>query len=375
MSFVPETIITQKEWTDAELVGLALAFRNKHSLLRKLVFAYDSFDEAIEAQASELSQLQMTANSLFEPLPAEKIRQAGEKQIEGIEKFGGKIVTYWNSLFPDLLRRTAAPPTILYVHGELQPQNTASIGIVGTRKNTDYGAVVTKDFCIKFAEAGAIVVSGLAFGIDSLAHKNTIDAGGITYACIASGLDRISPSISKKLAESIVHSGGAVISEYPLGTNALPGYFPQRNRIIAGISQALVVVESAERGGSLITAQIALDENRDIFAVPGRITSDRSRGTNLLIAQSKAAPALSPRDVLSAVGLQVHEPTAQTQLQPLSREEAGLYSLLSDDPIHIDVLAEKTSMATHELLVILLGLEFNGLIRQLPGKLFAKVHQ
>jgi len=191
---------------------------------------------------------------------------------------------------------------------------------------------------------------------------------------IASGIDKISPNISAQRAQEIAESG-AVISEYPCGTVAQPAYFPRRNRIISGIAQATLVVESGERGGSLITAQFAIDQNRELFAIPGRIYSERSKGTNLLLQRSQAQLTLTPHDMLQTLGFvgkeTSHAASAETPPE-LSALENSIYKELDGDPIHIEALSARTGLAVQDLLVILLELEFKGLVRQLAGKQFMR---
>jgi DNA processing protein len=244
------------------------------------------------------------------------------------------------------------------------------IGIVGTRKVTQYGKLCTERFATSFTEAGAIVVSGLATGVDTYAHQATIKAKGITYAVIASGIDCLSPSYAQKIADDIMANDGAIISEYRCGVKAMPAYFPQRNRIISGISSAVVVVESALKGGSLITAQFAIDQYKELYAIPGNITSERSAGTNKLIQRNLAKPALSPDDVL--LDLDIAPPSARSQLIDLNEHEAMVYTALSGEPKIADQLAEELSMNINDILVHLLMLEFKNVIVQLPGKQFIK---
>jgi DNA processing protein len=233
--------------------------------------------------------------------------------------------------------------------------------------------MAAEQYAMTFAQAGITVVSGLATGIDSFAHKAAVKAGGATYAVIASGIDCISPQLSSALAREISSGKGAIVSEYPCGTGAQRAYFPRRNRIITGISKGVVVVESGEKGGSLITARFALDENRELFAIPGRIYSERSKGTNELIQRSEARLTLSPNDVLTTLGFAELASQLTEAAPELSALERSIYKELTGDPIHIETLAERTGASVQDLLFVLLELEFRGLVRQMAGKQFMRL--
>ena len=223
---------------------------------------------------------------------------------------GLRIVTQEDEQFPALLREIYDPPLLLYIRGEL-PHDVPCVAIVGSRKATQYGKTATNLLVRPLASRGLTIVSGLAYGIDAEAHRATLAVHGKTIAVLGSGSDdaALYPRAHRQLAADIVASGGAVITEYPPGTRPQGYFFPQRNRIIAGLSRALVVVEADEKSGALITARLALDQNREVFAVPGPITSDLSRGTNGLLRDG-AAPARSADDIWAALELQDALPAA-----------------------------------------------------------------
>jgi DNA processing protein len=302
-------------------------------------------------------------------------KEKAKQQLDFTADNNISIISIWNDHYPDLLKVITSPPTILFVCGTLQQSNALSISVVGTRKCTQYGKLATDLFVSEFVKNNIVTTSGLAYGIDSTAHQAAIRKGGITYAVIASGMDKISPQTSKKLAEEIVASGGAVLSEYKCGTNAAIPYFPQRNRIISGISQATLIAESASKGGSLITARFAFDQGRDVFAIPGNITSERSCGCNELIHQNKAAVAYSPATMLKDLGLMninfenSKNPSKTTFNSP---EEELIFNNLSREPLHIDMLPQLTDLDISQILVLLLEMEFNGIVKQLPGKHYIK---
>ena len=212
------------------------------------------------------------------------------------------------------------------------------------------------------------IVSGLAAGIDTIAHTTALHAQGLTIAVIGSGINKISPYSSNKLANEIVERGGAIVSEYKNEVSATPAYFPQRNRIISGLSNATLVVESGEKGGSLITARFAFDQNRSVYAIPGNINSEKSKGANALIQKNIASIAISPEQILDDLGYTALFKSQAKQKQYLSVQDNLIIDNLSGDPIHIDALSERTNIPIVELTVKLLDLEFKDLIKQLPGR-------
>lgn len=339
--------------------------------IRAAVERSASLEHCIEHPPTALLEKLLAAN-LFTENPLHHLRAEAEEMMERTASSSTRILSLWDTDYPALLTNIAYPPALLFVRGTLQAADAVSIGVVGTRHCSQYGKLVTERFAECFAAAGCVVVSGLASGIDTIAHQATVKAGGITYAVIASGVDSISPYYARNLAEKIIAEGGAVISEYRLGVKALPTYFPQRNRIISGIARALVVVESGIKGGSLITAQFASDQSRELYAVPGNISSEKSEGTNRLIQRQLAIPALSPEQILEDLGI-AYTHKEQSLPQFSSELEEKVYRALSSEPIQADTLAENLNINVNDLLVALLMLEFRGVVRQLAGKQFMRV--
>lgn len=297
--------------------------------------------------------------------------EESEKQIEIAEKNKCRIISIWDDDYPHLLKSIAYPPPLLFVKGELQATDSIAIAIVGTRRPSTYGKLCAERFADYFSHNNVIVVSGLAYGIDTIAHLSTIKGKGITYAVIASGIDKLSPSTSVTNADKILAEGGAIISEYKFGVNANLSSFPQRNRIIAGISKAVLIVESAAKGGSLITARIAFNEGRDVFAIPGNINNKTSDGTNELIRSESAKIALSPQQILQDLGFdKVCFEDKQKSRVFTNKNSELIYNLLTYEPLHIDSILQQSNLEISMLLVVLLELEFNGYIRQLPGKYY-----
>lgn len=216
-----------------------------------------------------------------------------------------KAITIKDPEYPKLLKETFNPPTNMYVRGNYKILNKPGIAIVGTRKNTAYGERATDNIAGELAKSGFVIISGLALGIDTIAHKSALKNNGVTIAVLGSSIDgqSIYPKENLKLAEEIIASGGAVISEYPSPTPPTKYTFPQRNRIVSGLSEATLVIEAPERSGALITARYALEQNREVFAVPGDIFSENSIGTNNLIKQG-AKPITSAKEIISSLGIQ-----------------------------------------------------------------------
>lgn len=264
--------------------------------------------------------------------------------------------------FPALLAQLHDPPTELYVRGSRDWLAQPAVAVVGARSCSAYGASVARTLGRELATAGLVVVSGLARGIDGEAHRGALEGGGLTVAVLGCGIDRDYPRAHAGLAERI-RASGAVVSEYPPGTEPAPWRFPARNRIIAGLSLATVVVEARERSGALITADFALELGREVFAVPGEITAALSAGTNDLLRQG-AAPLLSAADVLGALGL---EPPELPPLPPVSPAAASVLRLLADGPREADGIARLAGRSSAEVAAALVELELAGLVEQGEG--------
>jgi DNA processing protein len=282
------------------------------------------------------------------------------------------MITCQDPRFPPLLARIYDPPLYLFCRGTLPSHDDACISIVGTRFPSDYGEKVTAALVRDLCASGITIVSGLALGIDTIAHRTAIQCGGRTVAVLGSGLGRIYPSSNTNLARAIVENG-CLTSEFHL--NAKPDHvnFPRRNRIISGLSLGVVVVETASKGGALITAQFAIDQNRDVFAVPGSIFNPLSTGTHELIQSGQAHLVKCAEDIISELPGRVHSSRAVVAAQQLTIEEQMIMDLLDGEPVHIDEIAVRSGRQLSDLLVQLLQMEFRGVIRQLPGKYFARI--
>jgi DNA processing protein len=361
-----------QNWNINELLTLTLIKGITSSKIRGIVDNFSSLGSFIESDYS-LKFLKLQGD-LFNIAGTYKFQ--AEECFEKCTQNNVRIISIWDDDYPALLKEISYPPPLIYIKGKIQAADSVGIAIVGTRNSTIYGKLAAERFAEYFAANEIIVVSGLAHGIDSFAHNATLRAQGTTYAVIASGIDVISPSISKKNAERIVDSGGCIISEYKCGYMANLGSFPQRNRIISGISRAVVVVESGAKGGSLITARLAVSESREVFAIPGNITSDKSEGTNMLIRTNSAILVTSPSQILDDLGLStldlVKKGSFQRDISFNHPNEEKIYRLLNYEPIHIDKILDDSGIEISEGLVRLLELEFRGIIKQLPGKYYVK---
>ncbi|MEZ0343239.1 MAG: DNA-processing protein DprA [Caldimicrobium sp.] len=294
-----------------------------------------------------------------------------ERELEKAEKLGIKILFIKEEAFPEELRNIPYPPLFLYVKGHLS--DFPKFAIVGSRKPSPYGREVANFFGDKLSEAGLCLVSGLARGIDTIVHKVCVERKRPTIAVLGSGLDVIYPAENRELFRKIVETGGTVLSEFPLGTKPRRENFPRRNRIISGLAKAVLVIEAGERSGTLITARWAQEQGKEVFAVPGNIFSDQSKGTNFLIKEG-AIPVTSPFEILQYLGLEAEKPSSEKIFQvDLSQEEKEILEILSLGPQHFDELTEKTGLSPPLLLQILTELEFKNLIKSLPGKYFQKI--
>ncbi|MFQ3599552.1 MAG: DNA-processing protein DprA [Chloroherpetonaceae bacterium] len=350
--------------------------------LRALLARFHSIEKIFNASLAELSRTPnigaATADSISKFLHSperSKVEADIDAQFEQLSKLNASLITILDDDYPTRLKEIYDAPIYFFVRGTLLPQDLRSLALIGTRYPTDYGKNVTKKFATTFARNGFTVISGLAFGIDTVAHTAALDAGGRTLAVLGNGVDTIYTDPNGKLYPRILENG-AIISEEWLGTLPIAENFPKRNRIISGLSLGVVIVESDLKGGSMITAKYAIEQNRDIFAVPGSIFSPKSNGTNALIRDSLAKLALSPDDIIKEYPQLQPEPQSlleqMNQLPDLTPDEQNIYALLSHEPIHIDTIAEQSGLDVSDVLILLFELEMKGVVRQLAGKMFQR---
>ncbi|HEY9714724.1 MAG TPA: DNA-processing protein DprA, partial [Chroococcales cyanobacterium] len=298
-----------------------------------------------------------------------------EKVHREILESGVQAYPYYHPNYPFRLREISDPPMIIYMKGELEPHDLRhSCAIVGTRQPTAYGQRLAKEFARELSACGVAIVSGMAIGIDSLAHWGAIEGGGKTVAVLASGVDICYPSSNKPLYQKLLKgTHGAVISEFAPGTKPESWRFPARNRIISGLCQALVVIEAGESSGSLISAKLAFEQSREVFAVPGRIDSPASRGTNMLIQRNLAHLCHGYEHVMKELGWVKASPIREVPtVVELFGKERELYDLISAEPVHFDYLCEKADIPAPELSATLTMLELAGVITRHPGDWYSK---
>jgi DNA processing protein len=344
------------------------------STIKKLLDYFKTAKSALKANEQELVKsglVQKSINKFKSGLKSVDL----EAELKLVKKLGVEIISLGDSNYPKLLSQIYDPPIILYVMGELEPE-AFKIAVVGSRQASFYGLKMAENFSYKLASLGITIVSGLARGIDTASHKGALKAGGKTIAVLGSGLGNVYPPENKGLFEQIADCG-AVVSEFPMLTKPFAYNFPRRNRIISGMSSAVLVVEAAKRSGALITANCALDQGRDVFAVPGKADSPTSWGTNQLIKDG-AKLVDSCEEIISELEIEIHShlKTQENNNSPmnvcLSNEDKQILAQISDEPIEFDQLAEKLSLLTSQLLSCLTQLEMRGLVKQLPGKRFVK---
>ncbi len=365
-----DKIVKLKKLISVEGIGPGKIF----SLLNK----FHNLDNILTADFKRLISVnginQNLANKILKSVNnSDNIKQSVEIELEKLDKLKGRIITYWDAEYPELLKNIYFPPLILYVLGNFESQDKYCIAIVGSRQPTNYGKEQTEKFSGGLAEQGITIASGLARGIDSIAHKYALKNNGRTIAVIGSGLDVVYPPENKKLFEEIIEKG-LVISEFKLGTKPDAQNFPRRNRIISGLSLGTIIIETKLNGGAIQTASYALEQNREVFAVPGNLGVKQSDGTNALIQKGEAKLVITTEDVLVELQLKLKPVVGKNIPKPvedLNFFEQKIYNLLGKDPKHIDLITEEASLSTADCLVHLLTLEFKGAARQLPGKMFS----
>ena len=341
-------------------------------LIKALLDRLGDPKRVFEASRRELERVDGIGEQLAEVIKQTDVRGKVHRELKFIEKVKASIVTIRDQSYPNNLRQIYDSPPLLYVRGSLQPRDDLAISMVGSRLASNYGRMITEKIAGDLASQGVTMVSGMARGIDSAAHRGALSVGGRTIAVLGCGVDIVYPPENRHLFEEIV-AHGAVISEFPMSTPPEGMNFPRRNRIISGLSLGVVIVQASARSGSLITARLALEQNRDVFAVPGNIGMVGSQGTNRLIKQG-AKLIESAEDILEEVlpRFRHQGPESEDRYLSLEEEEERVFCLLEDEPIHIDSIIAQTGMSASCVSTILLQLELKGLVQQLSGKRFVK---
>lgn len=284
------------------------------------------------------------------------------------------FISYRNPLYPALLKEIYDPPTGLYILGDLPDDDMIKVSVIGSRRCTEYGLTVSRMLSKELSRNNVVVVSGMARGIDSMAHKGAIEGGGRTIAVLGNGVDICYPAENERLRLDIINNG-CLLSEFPPGTHPQQAFFPMRNRIISGLSKSIVVVEAAKKSGTLITVGQALDQGRDVMAVPGKISSKLSEGTNDLIKQG-AAVVTCCEDILNNLGIFkdiIEERKDNINVDLLAPEEKLVYSIINFEPVSFDEIVFKSSSKASVVTYLLTMLELKGLVQKLPGQRFIRV--
>jgi len=344
---------------------------------RRLLGHFGSLEKIFKADENDFKGIKDIGPVLAVRIPRAIKEINLKKEMDLIKKHGIRIITFLDKDYPGNLNNIYDPPVVLYVKGRISQEDETAVAIVGSRLASFYGMQTAERLGFELASHGITVVSGLARGIDSSAHKGALKAKKRTIAVLGSGLANIYPEEHRDLAEKISESG-AVISEFPMRTIPDRGNFPKRNRIISGLSLGVVCVEAAERSGALITCDCALEQGREVFAVPGKVDSMTSKGTNRLIKQG-ARLAQCAEDILEELNLsdfgsrQNGGFRSRINGSALDKEESLVYTLLSSDPKYIDDICQESGISLNRIVRILLDLEIKKFARQLPGKNFVKI--
>jgi DNA processing protein len=334
-----------------------------------LIRHFGSATAVVDADARELVAVARVSRKALRSMHRSSSDRAAEL-LERAQRVGQVVLVPSDRDFPARLRAIPDPPPVLFAAGDLNLGQRRCVAIIGSRSHTRYGADVAGQLGEVAAVAGLVVASGMARGLDAIAQAAALRAGGASIGVLGTGADVVYPTSNRRLYDDLLR-GGLVLSEQPPGDRGHAGAFPRRNRLISGLAEALVVVEAAEGSGTLITVTCALEQGRDVLAVPGPISSPTSRGTNRLLRDG-AIPILEPADLLAALGM-IADPSPTTSDPPpctLSAEEARVLGALGHDPIQLDDLALRIGMPIGTMLGTLLGLEIGGLVEQLPGSMF-----
>ncbi|MFA4937010.1 MAG: DNA-processing protein DprA [Patescibacteria group bacterium] len=338
----------------------------RFALLRR---AFATLEQAWQATAQQLKQIGFDDN-LIQEIILHRQQTDIEKSWQEIKTLKLNVTTVADDQYPTLLKEISDPPPVIYWQGNWECVNSPALATVGARKITSYGQQVIAKIIPALAQAGICIVSGLAYGVDAACHQATLQASGKTIAVLASGLDQIYPSANRYLANKIIDAQGLLLTEHPPGVLPLRHHFPIRNRIIAGLARATLVIEAAQTSGALITAKQALEYNRDVFAIPGSILSEQSAGTNELIRLG-ATPVSQPEEILNSFNL-----TAASGAGPkrqLTEMEATIINLIKNEPQHIDEIARLLHLPAGDITAKLSLLEIEGLVQNAGNQNFVSL--
>jgi DNA processing protein len=361
---------TREDWLALHLIpGLG------NLTFKKLLDKFGSPAGVLDARMQELLHVEGLRKEIARRISKKEFSADPAKVFRSLERWNAKVITYGGPNYPDCLRQIHDPPMVLYLRGHDIPMKIPFLAIVGSRNPTPYGLRASEELGQGLARRGVGVVSGLARGIDAAAHWGCLEGHGFAVAVLGTGIDIVYPASNKKLFDEIIKKGVA-ISEFPPGTPPEARNFPIRNRVISGLSRGVIVVEATMNSGSLITASVALEQGREVYAVPGSIQSFKSRGCHFLIKQG-AKLVENSDDVLDELGLNYpFAPKTDTFKAPLTPPveelEQKVFDLIGDYPIHIDEIAREGELEPSVVSAALVRMELKGLIRQLPGKFFVR---
>ncbi len=353
-------------------IALSLIKGIGETKLKSLVEDFRAAEEVFRASLTDLKEVGRLNSVIAERIVRFSNSQLIEDQIEFMDRCGVKLITFIDDDYPENLRQLHDSPPMLYVKGEIREGDKLAVALIGSRRATIYGKLMAQRLATGLVNSGITIVSGMARGIDTASHRAALHNGGRTIAVLGCGVDVVYPPENRSLMEEIARKG-AVVSEFPMGTKPLAGNFPTRNRVISGLSLGVVAVEARMNSGVFSTVRWAADQGRDVFAVPGNVSSKMSIGTNILIKHG-AKLTTDVVDILEELNLE--QPARKTEELPsLPKEERNVLEILDSTPKYVDEICEKTSLPVSRTLSVLLSLEMKELVSQLPGKLFVRKDQ
>ena len=340
--------------------------------IRQLITHFGKNKSVLDASFEELSSIESIHQALAKKIVTFKETSFAEKQINQAEKGDIHLISYWDSAYPDPLKDIYNPPVLLYAKGNLELLSADGVAVVGTRRASSYGRIIAEKLSRELSELGVTIFSGMAKGIDTYAHRGALQGKGRTVAVLGCGVNVVYPAVNRELYQKIVREG-LILSEFPINTEPSPPFFPRRNRIVSGLSAGTIVVEAGQKSGALITAYLALEQNKEVFAVPGPINSAGSHGPHRLLKEG-AKLVEDIGDILAELKQFNHlEKGKQKPQNPhLSGSEKILWNLLAQEPMHIDLLSEKAEMSMSETLATLLSMELKQNVRKLSGMMYVR---
>ena len=363
---------------EAEILKYWLAFSRVPGIgrarLKLLEEHFGTLDQAWRANGAELQAAGLDKRTTLS-ITTRRSKLNPEEELDRLGKSGAQALTWHDAGYPARLKEIYDLPPVLYVRGALWPDDERSVAVVGTRKPSAYGRGIADSLTHELASAGVTIVSGMARGVDGIAHRAALDAGQRTIAVMGSGVDVIYPSEHANLAGRILENG-ALVSEHPLGTRPDARNFPRRNRIMAGMTLGTLVIEAGRKSGALITAKHALDENREVFAVPGDISRPKSEGVNWLIKESGAKLVTKCSDILEELNISsVSQQIEMTALFPEDENESQVLRYVTYDPIHIDEVIRNAGLGISVVSGVLAMMELKGLVRQVGGMNYVRLRE